>query len=119
MTIAKERYDNLSSTRSQYLNIAEQASELTLPYLVREDETYNRSARNLITPYQSVGAKGVVTLASKLMLALLPPQTSFFKLQVDEANLGKIADPSIKSELDLSFSKIERNILDSIAALLW
>ena len=116
MTIAKERYDNLSSTRSQYLNLAEQASELTLPYLVREDETYNRSARNLITPYQSVGAKGVVTLASKLMLALLPPQTSFFKLQVDEANLGKIADPSIKSELDLSFSKIERNILDSIAA---
>jgi hypothetical protein len=51
MTIAKERYDALSSTRSQYLNIAEHASSLTLPYLVREDETYNRSARNLITPY--------------------------------------------------------------------
>lgn len=116
MTTAKERYDALSSTRSQYLKIAEEASELTLPYLVREDETYNRSARNLITPYQSVGAKGVVTLASKLMLALLPPQTSFFKLQVDEAMLGKIADPAIKSELDLSFSKIERTILDAIAA---
>lgn len=116
MTNAKERYDALSSTRSQYLKIAEQASELTLPYLVREDETYNRSARNLITPYQSVGAKGVVTLASKLMLALLPPQTSFFKLQVDEGMLGKIADPRIKSELDLSFSKIERTILDAISA---
>ena len=116
MTIAKERYDALSSTRSQYLNVAEQASSLTLPYLVREDETYNRSARNLITPYQSVGAKGVVTLASKLMLALLPPQTSFFKLQVDEAMLGRIADPRIKSELDLSFSKIERTILEAIAA---
>ena len=116
MTKAKERYDALSSTRSQYLKIAQQASELTLPYLVREDETYNRSARNLITPYQSVGAKGVVTLASKLMLALLPPQTSFFKLQVDEAMLGQVADPRIKSELDLSFSKIERTILEAIAA---
>tara|TARA_E500000318_G_scaffold67278_1_gene62107 strand:+ start:356 stop:1894 length:1539 start_codon:yes stop_codon:yes gene_type:complete len=116
MTIAKERYDALSSTRSQYLNIAEEASTLTLPYLVREDETYNRSARNLITPYQSVGAKGVVTLASKLMLALLPPQTSFFKLQVDEQMLGQIGDPAIKSELDLAFSKIERTILDAIAA---
>ena len=116
MTIAKERYDALSSTRSQYLNIAEEASRLTLPYLVREDETYNRSARNLITPYQSVGAKGVVTLASKLMLALLPPQTSFFKLQVDEKMLGQIGDQAIKSELDLAFSKIERTILDAIAA---
>ncbi len=116
MTIAKERYDALSSTRSQYLNIAEEASALTLPYLVREDETYNRSARNLITPYQSVGAKGVVTLASKLMLALLPPQTSFFKLQVDEKMLGQIGDPAIKSELDLAFSKVERTILDAIAA---
>ena len=117
MTIAKERYDALSSTRSQYLKIAEQASSLTLPYLIREDETYNRSARTLTTPWQSVGAKGVVTLASKLMLALLPPQTSFFKLQVDEAMLGKIGgDPRIKSELDLSFSKIERTILEAIAA---
>ena len=116
MTIAKERYDALSATRSQYLNIAEEASRLTLPYLVREDETYNRSARNLITPYQSVGAKGVVTLASKLMLALLPPQTSFFKLQVDEKMLGQLGDQAIKSELDLAFSKIERTILDAIAA---
>ena len=45
--------------------------------------------RNLPQPWQSVGAKGVVTLASKLMLALLPVQTSFFKLQVDESQLGE------------------------------
>mgnify|MGYP001297882530 FL=1 len=113
---ARERYDVLSSDRSQFLNIAEQASELTLPYLIHQDETYTKSARSLVTPYQSVGAKGVVTLASKLMLATLPPQTSFFKLQVDESMLGKIADPSMKSELDLSFAKIERTILDAIAA---
>ena len=114
---AKSRYDILSTGRSQFLNIAEQASDLTLPYLVHEDQYYQNSARSLITPYQSVGAKGVVTLASKLMLALLPPQTSFFKLQVDESMLGKIGgDPRIKSELDLSFSKIERTILEAIAA---
>ena len=65
----------------------------------------------LVTPWQSVGAKGVVTLASKLMLALLPPQTSFFKLQIDETEIAKMGemDPRIKSELDLSFAKIERN----------
>jgi len=56
-----------------------------------------------------------VTLASKLMLALLPPQTSFFKLQVDDTMLGELG-PELKSELDLSFAKIERTILEAIAA---
>ena len=50
------------------------------------------------------------------MLALLPPQTSFFKLQVDESKLGQDFDPKIRSELDLSFAKIERTILEAIAA---
>ena len=61
------------------------------------------------------GAKGVVTLAAKLMLSLLPPQTSFFKLQVDDAKLGEYG-PELKSELDLAFAKVERIILESIAA---
>ena len=111
---AKQRYDVLSSDRSQYLNIAKQASELTIPYLVHEDDNVT-SARNLKTPWQSVGAKGVVTLAAKLMLSLLPPQTSFFKLQVDESKLGDVG-PEIKSDLDLVFAKVERTILETIAA---
>jgi len=57
-----------------------------------------------------------VTLASKLMLALLPPQTSFFKLQVNDINLPEELGPEIRSELDLSFAKIERTIMESIAA---
>ena len=111
---AKQRYDVLSGRRSQYLNIAKQASELTIPYLVHEDDNAT-GARKLVTPWQSVGAKGVVTLAAKLMLSLLPPQTSFFKLQVDESKLGD-APPEIKSDLDLIFAKVERTILETIAA---
>ena len=115
---AKSRYDSLASDRSQFLNIAEQAAKLTIPYLVRGEEDYYKGAKNLVTPWQSVGAKGVVTLASKLMLALLPPQTSFFKLQVQDSMLGQLGDqaPQAKSELDLAFAKIERTILDAIAA---
>tara|TARA_E500000331_G_scaffold56367_1_gene50328 strand:+ start:1227 stop:2786 length:1560 start_codon:yes stop_codon:yes gene_type:complete len=111
---AKTRYDILSSDRSQYLQVAEEAAKLTIPYLIHQDDNAT-GARKLTTPWQGVGAKGVVTLASKLMLALLPPQTSFFKLQVDDTMLGEIG-PEIKSELDLSFAKIERTILESIAA---
>jgi len=112
---AKQRYDRLSSSRSQFLNAARQASELTLPYLIREDEHTTKGALKLTTPWQSTGAKGVVTLASKLMLALLPPQTSFFKLQVNDVNLPDELGPEIRSELDLSFAKIERTVMESIA----
>ena len=115
---AKQRYDILSSDRSQFLRVAEEGGRLTLPYLIRGEEEYNKGgAKNLKTPWQSVGAKGCVTLSAKLMLALLPPQTSFFKLQLDDSVLeGGQFPPEAKSELDLSFAKIERTILESIAA---
>jgi hypothetical protein len=114
---AKTRYDYLTRFRSQFLDVAVQCSKLTLPYLIQEDELSNRSSwKRLITPWQSVGAKGVVTLASKLMLALLPPQTSFFKLQVNDSKLGVDLPAEARSELDLSFAKLERMVMDSIAA---
>ena len=113
---AKSRYDFLSSYRSEYLQQADVCARLTLPHLIREEESYKGGTRDLKTPWQSVGAKGVVTLASKLMLALLPVQTSFFKLQLDDSQLGDQVPPEVKTELDLSFAKIERTIMDAIAA---
>lgn len=113
---ARTRYDYLSSDRSQFLEEARQASELTLPYLIQGHEEHISGMKQLKTPYQSVGAKACVTLASKLMLALLPVQTSFFKLQLDESQLGENFAPEMKSELDLAFAKVERIILESISA---
>ena len=113
---ARETYDRLSGARSQFLNTAIECSELTLPYLITDDTHTSNSRKVLKQPWQSTGAKAVVTLASKLMLALLPPQTTFFKLQVREDKLGEMDSPEIRSELDLSFSKIERTIMDFIAA---
>ena len=112
---ARELYSKLSSDRSQFLDVAVEASELTLPYLVTRDVHY-KGTKTLLQPFQSVGAKAVVTLAAKLMLALVPPQTAFFKLQVRDDKLGEELDAEMRSELDLSFSKIERNIMDYIAA---
>ena len=113
---ARERYGQLSHDRTQFLKTAVDCSELTLPYLVQEDLTQKQGHLRLATPWQSVGAKAVVTLAAKLMLALLPPQTTFFKLQVRDDKLGEEIDPQIRSELDLSFSKMERMVMDYIAA---
>ena len=112
---AKSRYDALSSGRTSFLDIAVQCSELTLPYLIQRDEMRS-THKSLTQPWQSVGAKAVVTLASKLMLALLPPQTTFFKLQIADEKLGTELPAEIRSELDLSFAKLERMVMDAIAA---
>ena len=112
---AKSRYDALTSDRQHFLDIAVQCSELTLPYLIQRDEI-RPTFKQLIQPWQAVGAKGVVTLASKLMLALLPPQTTFFKLQLRDDKLGTELPAEMRSELDLNFAKIERMVMDSIAA---
>ena len=113
---ACERYNQLSTNRSQFLDSAVECSELTLPYLITDDNSTKINRRSFQTPWQSVGAKSVVTLAAKLMLALLPPNTTFFKLQVRDDKLGSEYDPQIRSELDLSFSKMERMVMDYIAS---
>ncbi len=113
---ASERYTKLTRNRAQFLDTAVKCSELTLPYLVQHDLGQRDSKKNLLQPWQSVGAKAVVTLAAKLMLSLLPPETTFFKLQVRDDKLGEELDPAMRSELDLSFAKMERMVMDYIAA---
>lgn len=115
MSNARKRYEQLRSGRQQFLDVAYQCSQLTLPYLIRRDET-PEVHRTLKTPWQAVGAKAVTTLASKLMLALLPPQTTFFKLQIRDDKLGTELPAEVRSELDLSFSKMERMVMDFINA---
>ena len=115
MKSARQRYHELTSGRTAFLDIALECSKLTIPTLLMHEETTTDHTR-FKTPWQSVGSKGVVTLASKLMLGLLPPSTSFFKLQLDDSKLGQEIPAEAKSELDLSFAKIERMIMESIAA---
>ena len=113
---ARDRYAQLTRGRTQFLHTAVECSRLTLPYLVQEDLSSRPEHQKLHTPWQSVGAKSVVNLAAKLMLALLPPQTSFFKLQIQDNKIGVEFDPKIRSEMDLSFAKMERMVMDYISA---
>ena len=115
METARARYSKLTSHRSAFLDVAMDCAKLTIPTLLITEETATPYSR-FSTPWQSVGAKGVVTLASKLMLGLLPPSTTFFKLQLDDSKLGVDIPVEQKSEIDLSFAKVERMIMDSIAA---
>ena len=115
METARQRYSKLTSGRTAFLDVALDCAKLTLPTLMLNEEQKAEYTK-FKTPWQSVGAKGVVTLASKLMLGLLPPSTSFFKLQLDDSKLGVEIPKEAKSEMDLSFAKIERMIMEAIAA---
>ena len=115
MILARTRYNRLSTGRSQFLDTAVDCSELTLPYLIKDD-TSGPIHKRLTTPWQSIGAKAVVNLSAKLGLALLPPQTTFFKLQIRDDKLGVELPPEVRSEMDLSFSKMERMVMDYVNA---
>ena len=86
---ARDRYTQLTRGRSQFLDTAVECSRLTLPYLIQEDLSSQPTHRKLHTPWQSVGSKSVVNLAAKLMLALIPPQTSFLSFKLEMINLVK------------------------------
>ena len=113
---ARERYNELVQDRRQFLDKAVDCSKLTLPYLIQDDTSSRPTHETLNIPWQSVGSKCVVGLAAKLMLAILPPQSTFFKLQVREDKLGEDLPPEAMSEMELSLSKMERMVMDYIAA---
>ena len=52
-----------------------------------------------------------------MMLSLFPVNTTFFKLQINDAELSKLpdVDDKVRSEIDLSLSKMERVIMQHIS----
>lgn len=112
---AADRYAKLTGDRTIFLDTARECARLTLPHLLTPTSVVN--GQKLPTPWQSVGAKGVNVMASKLMLSLFPITASFFKLQVNDGKLASDPnlDEKIRSELDESLSKIERVVMQHIA----
>ena len=105
-----EQYEKLAATRDSYLDRARECAKVTIPSLI-PDTSHNSYAR-FPTPYQGVGARGVNNLASKLLLALLPPNAPFFRLQVDDFTLEELAgDEDMRASVEESLNKIERSIM--------
>jgi hypothetical protein len=112
---AASRYARLSSDRTIFLDTARDCASLSLPHLLTPTGSMN--GQKLPTPWQSIGAKGVNVMASKLMLSLFPVNTTFFKLQINDGKLtnNPEIDAKVRSEIDLSLAKMERVVMQSIA----
>jgi len=115
-TTAKERYNKLIENRQHYLDRARECSEITIPSLIPDDGF--ESSSELYTPFQSVGARGVNNLASKLLLLLLPPNAPFFRLSLSGASKQELEQQKeLQSEVEKSLGKIEREIHNKIEQL--
>ncbi len=106
------RYAQLQSARSTFEREAKESSKLTLPSLIPESTTGTRA--RIKTPFQAVGARGVNSLASKLLFALLPPSTAFFKLSIDSLELLKQGQEGLETEIDKGLRTIETALMNEI-----
>lgn len=105
----KSRYARYEAIRFPFLDRARQCSELTIPTLI--PPAAHSASTKYYTPWQGIGARGVNNLAAKLLLSLLPPNSPFFRLVVDEFTLDKLAqDPAARSAVDAGLAKIERSV---------
>ena len=109
---ASGRYAQLQSARSTFDREAKESSKLTIPSLIPESTTGTRA--KIKTPFQAVGARGVNSLASKLLFALLPPSTAFFKLSIDSLELLKQGQEGLETEIDKGLRTIETALMNEI-----
>lgn len=111
---AQSLYTELEGHRYQYVDRARQCSKLTLSYVMPE-EGFGAHSR-LDTPFQGVGARGVNNLASKLLLALLPPNAPFFRLNVDTYALQQEGAPAeLITDIEASLQQVEEAVMDEIS----
>lgn len=108
-----KRYEKLASDRDIYLERARDAAKYTIPSLV--PESGHGASTKLYTPYQGIGARGVNNLASKLLLSLLPPNSPFFAMKLDDFTITELAQQEgARAKVDEALNKYERAVMTEI-----
>lgn len=104
--VAKEVYKQLEQKRKAYIDRAVKCAKITIPHLFPNENQNGNS--QLMTPYQSIGARGVNNLSSKLMLALFPPNETFFRLGIAKDLKAEIMEqPDKLAEVEQALMRIE------------
>ena len=118
MSNAAARYSALEPEKTIYLDRAIECSKYTLPTLITDNDrsTGKNFYTKIQTTYQGLGARGVNNLASKLLIALLPPNQAFFRLSVDDIKLQQELDnyKELQSQFDQQLSLMERTVMRDI-----
>lgn len=108
----KELWQRLKRNRSAYEERARECSLLTIPQLYPPEGNEGNGNVRYPTPYQSLGSKGVNNLANKIILSLFPPNTSFFKLGLNPADVQRSGHS--EGEVKEAMYNLERAIVNDM-----
>lgn len=105
-------YEELHADRESFLSRGRKCAELTIPSLL--PPSGHSGAQDLYVPYQSLGARGVNNLSNKLLLSLLPPNSPFFRLLVDDFELAEAFDEDGRATFEEALNEVERSVMTEI-----
>lgn len=111
---AKAVYARLENERQPYIDRAEQCAQFTIPALFPKSS--DNSSTSYEIPNQSVGARGVNNLSSKLLLALFPPNSPFFRLSMQADVEAKIYAQSedVRQKIEQALMQLEQRVIKYI-----
>jgi len=116
---AQSRYEALKPLREQFLERARRCAALSLPSLLPPHGYTGIGRVRLPEPYQGLGARAVVNLSSRLLIALLPPGQKFFRLQVPPETLVQAGEDEEDPEITNGLAKAETMIQAEIDKRGW
>lgn len=121
-TSLQSQYRLLEQSRWEFLEAGHKCSVLTIPSVQPRE---NMSRTELPHNFQSVGARGVNNLSSKLMLSLFPPTLPFMRLEMSPAAKAEIVAESgeesakVVSEIEASLQLLEQQALSEFDTEGW
>ena len=103
---ASGRYEAMTTDRDPWLRKAREYALFTMPSLFPPEGSHGEE----LTPgYQSTGSRGVKNLASKLLLALMPPNIPFYRYNLDAIDKKELAeDEAAWADIQLTLNRLER-----------
>ena len=108
-------YQACFGERESYLQRARDCAKLTIPTLIKDSGDSHSTIYE--TPFQSIGARGVNHLSSKLLLTLLPPNSPFFRLTVDDFDIEQLVGPEQRGPVEEGLAKVERSAMQEVETL--
>lgn len=122
----EHEYSALETYRDPYLQAARDNAILTIPALIPpEDNGVRKQRKTFRQPDDSIGARGVNNLASKLLIATLPSGAPVFRLVINDikvknelraAKMGPDEKQTGLAEVQKALSEVERAGMQEIDA---
>lgn len=110
---AASRFERLKTDRNPFELRAIDCAKLTIPYLFPPQG--HTGATLLPTPFQGIGARGLNNLAAKMLLALMPPNSAFFRFMVDDQTLVKMTQQEgMRAMVEKALGSVERSVMTKI-----